>query len=340
MEGGVDILAERHRKVDAKLDPSFPHIESTLPAKSVGDFAYTITHKDGKRLMKHTKYMGRAGYFSLAYEANESQFNTLFVKSTGQPKNYEAYAEIGAPFSHKHDLTFFKGEIVGAATKEDQYLDAKNSVKLNALGIRARLPLGGMYLPEIETAEGIESVDSLVQVGSLSESQRPYMSLWAMETPYRISDILGSFSLDENEQRRFLIDAAKYTQNLQSGPMAGFYAEFQSLIKQNKSTEDLALAWSLRVMDCLYDTFTKLAKGNAVHTNISAHNMSLHGELCDNSSVDFDQEEKYSVWRAKNQLHDHLGEFTRNWGYPGADKSFAKENVQKIMEKASTNLRI
>lgn len=340
MEDGADIPAERHRKVDAKLDPSFPHVESTLPAKSVGDFAYTITHKDGKQLMKHTKYMGRAGYFSLAYEANNSPFNTLFVKSTGQPKIYEAHAEIGAPFAYKLDLAFFKGEIVGAATKEDQYLDAENSIKLNALGIRARLPLGGIYLPEIETAEGFENVDSLVKEGSLSESQRPYMSLWAMETPYRISDILGSFSLDEKEQRQFLIDAAKYAQNLRSGPMAGFYEEFQGLIKQNKSTEDLALAWSLRVMDCLYDTFTKLAKGNAVHTNLSAHNMSLHGELCDNSSVSFDQEDRASLFAAEDQLHDHLGQFTREWNYPGLGKSFSKESVQKINDKASADLRI
>jgi hypothetical protein len=284
-----------HRKAKVLVDQNFPHIDDfKIPAVDSKDFAYIVSYLESNSAMHHTPSMGRAGFYPITFEAEGKVYNCLFVKGTGKSKvsisEWTTLAPFEIPSDQKKDLGKEQGyepPLIGINTREDQIRDAEMSIKLRDLGIKSRLPLTGFFLEEIEMENGVVKVEQLVKDGIIAEDERPYLSYWAMETPYRVSDLYSMISNNrkETEIRDFLVNATRYTQNLKDRTTNYFGLNLRSLIQEEAPTEKLLEQWTEFILNQVEPQFEKMAAAGLVHNNMHAQNISLHGEICDNGDM-------------------------------------------------------
>jgi hypothetical protein len=315
-----------HRKAAVINDSSFPHIENLrMPAVNLTDFAYIVSYLENNSVMLHTPTMGRAGFYPISYEADGKVYNCLFVKGTGRSKGSVAEWNTAAPFyiptqdeRESGILLGYEPTFVGINSRKDQLRDAEMSRKLKALGIKCRVPLAGFYLEEIETEKGVEKVEQLVKDGRMAENERPYMSYWAMETPFRAEDLCEIVCEgDETQIREFMINAARYTQNVKDKSTEQFGKNLRSLIQEGAPTEKLLEQWTEFLLDQLEPQLEKMAAAGLLHKNLHTQNVSLHGEICDNGdmiSLINKNAVKYGMLADINVFFDGFSKIWENFG--------------------------
>lgn len=142
----------------ATVDKSFPNIglHKSISIPQGLDYLVRTVVKSGslydqaKELIVHTDSMGRAAWYpyTINIDSTNRRFGGILITSTGIPLNVDLAAV--DPATHLlHPYLIKDGEIYGAKTKDDVYQDATNSIDLDKLGIRSRLPLAGFYQESI-----------------------------------------------------------------------------------------------------------------------------------------------------------------------------------------------
>ncbi len=271
-------------KADVTEDSKFPvHDKGGFPASDLKSFARTVSFTGGSEFFRHTKSMGRAAFVPLSYKLGDHVFNCVFVKGTGRQSNFDLFkTDIPAPFTYNQNFVRMEGEVIGSSSKKDQELDASNSMKLVDLGIKARIPLAGYFLDTIETQNGKENVQDLIDRGLIKEEFRPYISVWAMETPYRLSDLIDIIDHGSSaEINKFLVQALRFTHGIQNLKGLEDYLSNGNL----NDTDKLLTLWSEVVLGGLENVFLNMRSNGITHGYMHAQNISLHMELCDNSTV-------------------------------------------------------
>lgn len=285
--------------VKIRRDPDFNTGAHKLPLKSVDEVARIITwgitddHAESDRQTQdlsvfHTFTMGRMGYirpFKFAVDGDE--YGCVVVKGLGAPEGgtssamsaEEDFKEPEAPFV----LIKKGGEIGGASTRKDQSKDAKKSIairkKYGDRGVLVRAPIAG-YWPDVQVLyEGeLMNVSELKAKRLISEEKTPYMSVWGMKTPYRIEDLnLAITTKDEDKLRSFLNEAVKFSDDKTKEQVKGF-------IKDNDYSSAVSTLLQVSVTR-IDNTLTLFKQDNASHGTLHMQNISLEGELCDNSTV-------------------------------------------------------
>lgn len=277
-----------HSPAKITLDEKFPVAGGEeVPLKTLDSGLFQVNDESDTEVLQHTESMGRAGYHLITHQIGENVFHVLFIKGTGVYKKFKDFGVRIAPSSHKSRVNFGT-EIFGTSSREDQYLDAQKSLLLNDMGFACRIPLVGGYLKTMYTEDGEEDIEKLIKEGKISEAERPYISMWSMETPFRLSELSTKIRRDENELRAFLIEATKFTRYIKRENVMNFSQKIFQKIESNGSTAELLYLWLDFISSSLLEVKNKIEKNKIKHNNLHVQNISLHGELCDNSEITFD----------------------------------------------------
>lgn len=353
------IIKTDHAPADVKRDILFPSIRLHRSVEeSMDKYLLTVSYRDKKTgtetsqtgpVMEHTSSMGRAGFFREELLIGDRLCNIVLVKGTGVPLEFRresvSQVELGirAPYSvHSRNegaVLMTNNEIPGLAVRDDQTLDAQYSLLLDSYGIKSRIPLGGYYLESLETESGQESVVDLKNQGLLKKDEVPYISLWAMETPYRVFDLVEIIDKgSDKEIRNFLIDAAQYTTG-DNNVYIEFSQNFNDLLSSDASTPELLELWTDFILSNCTETYSKLHSKWLGLVSGHDHNISLHGEVCDSSQI----VTATSIESAKNidktNKESFLDRFKNIWDvYSSKNPDLDSKHTDRFKQKVNTFL--
>jgi len=229
------------------------------------------------QILSHTPEMGRAGFLPIFFSEGSQVFGGILVKSTGMPRNINSNLNpdfpLNVPFRISSGSPY---AIDGAASRGSAILDAQRSLELSQLNVPTRLPLAGYFQSHILIDGQWLDVDKLVKVGAIADEARPYATLWAVETPFRYSDLVLAVQTEDAETiEQFAIEARRYM--LQQSDFLEICSE-----SQTKTPLENVIAFMLTRFN---HTNQAMYKANVNHTNLHPQNICLHGKLQDNSST-------------------------------------------------------
>ncbi len=294
---------------EEQIDPdqSFSSVPPTI-GLSLNEFAIQVadsTCKDTNECMIATNKSGRQLFTDSGYdiEYEGRQLTTVLVKSTGMPevvrRRWEEYQDATEPFFYAKKISggdvptglLGKDEYMGLALREDQRLDAENSLRLHKAGVKVRIPLGGWQVKELRVGGQWRDVEWFKTQGY--EGEELFQSAWGMTCPLRLEDINGMLTQaiavdrDPSSLDPVLEELLQLAKRDQSQPyqelVAKWGGDISTLTNDQRVTiwTDFGIALS-RTMG---QNFEALQKAGLVHGNIHDQNITFFGELCDCSTV-------------------------------------------------------
>jgi hypothetical protein len=186
-----------------------------------------------------------------------------------------------------------KDEYMGLALKEDQRLDAQNSLRLHKAGAKVRIPLGGWQVKELRVGGEWRDVEWFKAQGY--EGGELFQSAWGMTCPLRLEDINGmltqavAIGKDPSRLDPVLRELIRLAGKDQSRPYQELAAKWSDGIDiSTLSSEQRVEMWTdfgIALCRTMGQNFEALQRAGLVHGNIHDQNISFFGELCDCSTV-------------------------------------------------------
>lgn len=288
-------------------DKDFPSVPSALETP-LNDFAVQVAdllETDTNEYMIATNKSGRQLFTEPVYniEYGGRQLTTVMIKSTGMPevvrRYWEEYHEAAEPFFFAKKISggdvptglLGKDEFMGLALKEDQRLDAENSLRLHKAGVKVRVPLGGWQIKDFRVGGQQRNIEWFKAQGY--EGEELFQSAWGVTCPIRLDDINAMLTetvcvekdpskLDPVLQK--LIEIAKKDQSKPYQELAIKWGDIGSTL----TDEQRVAIWTdfgIAISKTMGQNFEALQKAGLSHGNIHDQNITFFGEICDCSTV-------------------------------------------------------